>query len=374
MDIDNRKAKLAFSSNPNIDEAIKEIKNKIGNGDYNLIMFFASPTFLPDVVSAKIYDAFDGVPTIGCSTVEELFEGEILKNSIVLMAFDKSIIKQLSIAVVPDLGNLNGVNKAFDKFDKDLGINSRNTDSSKYVGVILSDGLSVKTNALMDRINDVTNINFVGGAAGDNWMMKHTYVYCNGKYYENAAVLAFLEPTVGFMTFKTLAFKPMGRTYKVTRADPAKRCIYTIENQPAVKFYADQLGKTVEETIRDLEQNTMGIMIFNEAYVHDPSHFGENNVIYLFSSVPQNAEVQILEATDIIKETKSFVSKNLTPLKHISAMLSFTCANRTKRALKQNVLKEFGEIFKDFPMVGFGTYGEYYFSFMNQTSIILVFL
>jgi hypothetical protein len=96
--------------------------------------------------------------------------------------------------------------------------------------------------------------------------------------------------------------------------------------------------------------------------------------LYLYSAIPKDAEIQILKIANIIEDTKELVENEIKPLKHISAIINFNCGSRALKIKKEKKEKEFEKIFKDLPVVGFSTYGEFYISFVNQTSTMLVLL
>ena len=64
-------------------------------------------------------------------------------------------------------------------------------DILKYVGIVLTDGLSGAEEALMEKIGDRSDLFFVGGSAGDDLKFQKTQVMLEGKAYTNAAVLLF---------------------------------------------------------------------------------------------------------------------------------------------------------------------------------------
>lgn len=368
----SNESKRAISTNLDIVQAMQELKSQLGNAEFNLIIFFASPIFLPDKISKAFQKTFPNSQTVGCTTAGEIFEGELLQDSIVAMAFNKNIIKDFNIEIIDNSDDLLQVNKALQSFSKQTGVKLSEIDSKKYVGILLTDGLHGGSENIISRINEIIEIPFIGGAAGDNFKIEHAYLYVNGKYYENAAVLILIEPTNGYKILKTQSFEPVGKVFTVTSADEKKRCIKTIENIPAALFYAQQIGIPVSELQEQFINYSIGQIIYDEAYLHDSINFDKDYNLYLYSSIPEGAEVQVLKITDIIKDMRKLIETQLATLKNISAILNFNCASRQVKLQKENQEKEFGALFKGYPVIGFATYGEFYISFINQTSVILV--
>lgn len=365
-------SKRAFSNNKNVSQALQEIKQQLGNNEHNLIIFFASPSYNPSEISKEFKETFPDAQTLGCTTAGEIYGGELLKDSIVAMAFDKNIIKNFYVGIINDIDDLIQVNKIFQTFSKDIGMKISEINPEKYVGILITEGIKGSPENLILRINEITEIPFIGGSAGDNWEMKHTYIYANGKHYEKAALIILLEPVNGFKILKTQSFEPIGEVFTATEADEKKKCLKTIDNIPAALFYAQQIGVPIEKLQSEFVNYSIGHIIYDEAYLHDSIGFDKNYNLYLHSAIPKGAEIQILKITDIIKDIEKLIEKEIKPIKNISAILNFNCGTRDLKIKKENLEKDFNKLFKDLPVIGFATYGEFFISFINQTSTILI--
>jgi hypothetical protein len=288
------------------------------------------------------------------------------------MAFSQNIIKDFHIQVIPNLNNLNQVNKAFQVFSKNIGLKISSINPEKYVGIIITDGIQGSPEGIISRINEITDVPFIGGSAGDNWKMEHTYIYANGKYYENAALIILLEPKNGFKILKTQSFEPVGEVFTITDADDAKRCVKTINNMPAALFYAKQIGVPIEKLQEKLPNYSIGQIIYDEAYLHDTMKFDDKYNLYLYSAIPKGAEIQILKITDILKDLQNLIEKEIKPLKEISAIINFNCGSRDLKIKQEKQEEGFEKLFVNLPIIGFATYGEFFISFINQTSTMLI--
>lgn len=370
--ISDHKAKTAFSTNPDIKKALAEIKSQLGDDNHSLIIFFASPEYSPKEISAEFQKTFNKSQTIGCTTAGEIVEGALLFNSIVAIALNNEIIKDFDIAVIDNLNHINETITAFNSFKKHFDEQTLKENPENYVGLILVDGLSHKEESLISMLNDLTSIKFIGGSAGDNSKLEKTFIYANGKSYTNAAVLLLMEPKYGFKILKTQSFKPIGKVGEITDIDEKRRCLKTIDNIPVSEFYATQIGCPVEEVEKYFINYSFGIMIYGEAYIHDIKKIDKDKNFHLYSSMPKNSETQVLRTTDIIKDLKKTFEYKIRPLKNISAIIDFDCASRYTKIKQEKEEITFKAIYKDIPSIGFATYGEFFDSFLNQTSVMLI--
>ena len=132
----------------------------------------------------------------------------MLTNSVVAMAFDQQTIKTAQALVLQNLSSDAALDLS--AFEQHFNTPMANMDPKKYVGLVLIDGLSGKEEQIIDRIGDATNVNFIGGSAGDDLKFAATHVFANGICYSNAAVLVLIEPADRF-TFCLLYTSPSPR-------------------------------------------------------------------------------------------------------------------------------------------------------------------
>jgi hypothetical protein len=245
-------------------------------------------------------------------------------------------------------------------------------DPKQYVGIILIDGLSGKEEQIMDRIGDFTNVNFIGGSAGDDLKFDATYVYANGKSYTNAAVVAILEPSTEFSFVKTQSFCPLQQKLLVTKADENSREILEFNHKPAAQAYAEALGTTVADAPNHFMHNPLGVVYEGEPFVRSPQQIKENGIIF-YCGVKEGIELTLLESTDIIATTKEALDSVAGELGGISGIINFNCILRTLELKEKGLTESYGALFSDFPTIGFSTYGEQFIGHINQTATMLVF-
>jgi len=369
------KIKTIFSTKSTVEQAIADLesqfKEAFAGEAARLVLFFSTSTFDPKVVGEKIKDVFGQADVAGCTTAGELVSGHMLKNSIVAMVFDAEAVKNVSVEVIENLKTVNNVDEAFKSFESAFGT-LKGVDLKKHVGIVLIDGLSGTEEKIMERIGDLTDITFIGGSAGDDVKFKQTFVFANGKAYTDAAVLILLKLENEFDVIKTQSFKDSGQYIIATKVDETNREVVEFNDRPAAEVYAEKLGTSVENAASEFMSHPVGLMIGAEPYVRSPQQL-EGNKIKFYCNVKEGANLSILNATDIVEETKKAVESKIAELGNISAILNFHCILRTLELEKNNQTQAYSTIFADIPMIGFSTYGEEYIGHINQTSTMLVF-
>jgi hypothetical protein len=84
-------------------------------------------------------------------------------------------------------------------------------------------------------------------------------------------------------------------------------------------------------------------------------------------------ELHVLNATDIVEDTRAALASKKRDLGRIRGLLNFNCILRTLQLRAENRCDEYGSLFSEIPSVGFSTYGEEYLGHINQTSTMLLF-
>ena len=361
--------KIARSDLKDTGSAVKNIKEQLSGVDACMILYFASPSYPPAVISKEMAATFEGIHTVGCTSAGEMISGKMGQGSIVAIAWHKTTLKNLKIEVLENIKtDTDVVPKAFQSFEKSLGKPMSLLDPERYVGMIMIDGLSGCEEFLNDQLGNLTNVPFVGGSAGDNFAFQATWLYVDGKAYTNAAVLLLMEPTKGYTILKTQSFNPTSQKLTPTKVDEKRRMVIEFDGKPATEAYAKVLGISVDELAKALGEYPVGL-VFDEHnfFVRSPMKIEGTSIIF-YCSVKEGLELTVLHSRDIVEDTRADLNK----CGDIQAVVDFNCCLRTLELTKKNQLKAYSEIFGNVPAIGFATYGESYIGHINQTSTMLL--
>ncbi|MFH1026552.1 MAG: FIST N-terminal domain-containing protein [Pseudomonadota bacterium] len=364
------KIATAYSQKNNTRDAVADISAQLKSEDIKLVVFFASSAYEPDAISRLMDEAFPGAEVLGCSTAGEIISGHMFKNALVVMAFNSQAIKSVKVQAMENLGS--DSYDAFSSFEQHFGRPMSQLEPDRYVGIILIDGLSCKEELIIDRMGDLTNVNFIGGSAGDDLKFAATHVYAKGKSYKNAAVLALIEPVDAFEFIKTQSFCPTDKMLLVTKANEFTREVLEFNHKPASQAYAEALNTTVADASSHFMHNPVGLVFEGEPFVRSPQQIKGDSMVF-YCSVMEGMELTVLESTDIIKDTCQAISAAQDRLGNISGIINFNCILRTLEMEQKGLTTAYGELFKDIPTIGFSTYGEQFIGHVNQTATMLVF-
>lgn len=119
-------------------------------------------------------------------------------------------------------------------------------------------------------------------------------------------------------------------------------------------------------------RHPLGLMVGEEPFVRSPRGVQDRSILF-YCQIREGMELEVLEAKDIVTDTRQAVEAKKAELRHIAGLIDFQCFLRTLQLRTENQCEKYGEIFSGIPTVGFGTYGEEYLGHINQTSTMLLF-
>jgi hypothetical protein len=365
----------AYSTRRNITGIMNDFKNFFQGVTVKVLIYFASSNFDQVKLSQQMKIAFPDADVFGCSSAGELIGGNVLRNSVVAMVLSPAIIEDCKLEIINNSRVKSGIKKAFFSFEHHFGEKMSALAFDKYVGIVLMDGLSLAEEKIMEEIGVLTNVNFIGGSAGDDLKFEQTTVSANGATYSNSSVLALLKCKKRFDFIKTQSFRPLPQKMTATKVEADKRKVIEFDDQAAVEVYANALGINKKKAADYFMMNPLGLVVdekVNDIYVRSPQKIQEDGIVF-YCNIPEGMEVSLLESTDIIADTQKALANKIGELQGISGIINFNCILRTLELERKKQTEAYGELFREMPMIGFSTYGEAFLGHMNQTATMLVF-
>lgn len=375
-DQDNINIKSVFSIKADEADIVLDIKSQINDFNTKLLIFFASSKFEQKRISRLLHEAFMDSVVIGCSTAGEMVNGKLLSNSVAVMAINSNIISDAKVEVVNHKYEEKNIDDAFNSFEKYFHESTYTMDTARYAGLILIDGVSMKEERIMDLIGNRTNVVFVGGSASDDMQFKKTYVSANGSTFTDSSVLLMLKlsDNAEFGVIKTQSFKSLDVMLTANEVNEKSREVIEFNNKPATEAYAEALGLSSDENVSQyFMTNPVGLLVGdNDIYIRSPQMVNGKSMKF-YCNILKDMEVSLLNSTNIIEDTKKALEDSMKKFGKIDGIIDFDCIERTLILEKNNIKKQYGEIFKNIPGIGFSTYGEQYIGHINQTSTMLFF-
>lgn len=351
--------KRGYSTNPIEHMALAEIYSQIFQEDIGVIILFCSSNYDINKLSVQIKQLMGHHLVFACTTAGEICSSGYINNSITGVSISTKKAKFHFIGI-PDISNFN-LNRA-EKIATDFKSNNSNflINSSKFVGLLLIDGLSKAEDKFIYSISkSFYPMEIIGGSSGDDLKLENTYVFNQEKFVTNYAALLIIETEIPYFTFKIHNFIPTEKRLVVTESDYDKRIVYELNAEKAAIEYAAALGLEVSQLTTDVfAKYPLMVKVGNEWYVRALVKANPDGSLSFLCSVSEGTVLTIANSKDIVENLK-FEFNNLNSLLgNISLIISFDCILRRIELNSKNLIDKANEILCNEAVVGFSTYGE----------------
>lgn len=366
----------------NARRAASKIQIAFSDFPVSMVLFFAATNYEPTVLAEAMRDAFPHAKTFGCTTAGESVDDRILGGSVVAMAFSAEAFDYNELALVtanapadPERGVFSDAGEAMRHLGRKLGHDMIKLDYKEYVGFMLADRISNFSEAVLEKVGEMTDVIFVGGFAGDDYKFTDGQrVFFNGASHASACVLALWKPKNGFSLLKTQAVEMTDKHLVITKADEDNRVIWQFNGEEAARAYARAAGLSATDMgILDFDENPLAVTADGEPYLRAIVKRVDGGGLQMFARVREGTRQTVTKAGDVLGTTRLEFEEKRRELENISAILHVNCASRHTALKKCNQVDAFAKLFAGIPGVGFMSYGEIYVGLVALTSTMILF-
>ncbi len=346
------------------EQAVDELLAQFGGAPDGGIICFCAPGYDLARLGAALRRGFPG-PLAGCTGSGQIGPTGYQADGIVAIGFDAAAVRMRPHAIRP-LAECQALAAA-------IGASESATlaalPGSRAFGLILADGLSLAEERLAAALyQSLGDVPIVGGSAGDDLRFEHTYVLVDGEFVEDAAVFVLVETTVPFTTFKLEHFEPSSRRLVITGAEPERRCVTTIDGEPAAIAYARHVGVPVERLDGTVfSNNPLMLRIGGSYYVRSIQRVNPDHSITFLCAIEEGLVLSIGRCVDVMNTlTNAFDALGGLP----AAVIGCDCILRRLEFEKSEDTARVGSFLAAHNVIGFSTYGEQFNGIhVNQTFV-----
>ena len=301
------------------------------NLDFNnldLVLGFGSRDLLVDEkVFNELKNKFPASQLILCSSAGEIYEDEVLDNTISLTAikFSSTVIKTYEVDITAYENSFQAGSSLVEKFDQ---------DNLKLV-LILSDGGKVNGSELVNGMNAVKKeeLLIVGGLAGDAARFEKTVVGLNEIPQQGKIVaVGFYGQKIDVSHGSLGGWETFGLERIVTKSE--NNVLYEIDGKNVLDLYKIYLGKYAEELPGSALLFPLSIKIdgIDEPIVRTILSIDEVNQTMTFAGdVPKGSKVRFMKANfDRLIDAASQAASSCLELKSFNPKLALLISCRSE--------------------------------------------
>ncbi len=367
----NNDVRSAFSQRSDAAAAADDLAGQIAGVRPTAIVFFASHRHDGALLSGELRRRFPEAQVIGCTTAGEFTDAARGNGGVSMLALSSAKARRAAAALARfDGGVAEGIGAAAAQLASSIDVDLRQADPSRYVGVMLVEGLRMHEEAANAAIgNAAPMLSFVGGSAGDDGEFAATRVFVNGEASDDGAALLLLDVAVPFVIGKTCSFAPTGTKYTVTRADVAQRIVYELDGKPVLPTYAADVGVAPSALDGNVFMtHPLGLMIEDKPWIRSPQRALPDGGLKFYCQIQEGMEIHLMKALNLVDDTRSEMQRVRAALgRPIAGGLAFNCILRRLELDAKGLHGPFLEVFSGMQVAGFHTYGESWLGHINQT-------
>lgn len=357
--------------------AIEEIYEAIFQEDMALVIFFCTEQYTLPKLANAILTKFGSTKVIGCTSSGNIGVGGYQKSGIVALSFSAAKFN-FSLQLIEDLNTLSliNANEIANNLITVLDNTTNNADLKQRFAIQLIDGLSMKEDTVTQLISSALNgIPLVGASAGDDLNLQATFVYHNGEFHTNAAIIALGQTDLCVKPFLIQHFSPSNKCLIVTESVAQKRIVKKLNGLPAAVEYARNIGCRVEDlSPKVFADNPLLVTIGKQECVRSIQRMNDDYSLSFFCAIEDGIVLHIGEPEDIIDNLQTSLAHINASIGQAGLILAFDCILRFLELENSDSLDAAAAEYQANNLFGMCSYGEQYNTMhVNQTMTGLAF-
>ena len=352
-------------------QAAREFHAGVVQPDMALVIFFCSSAYDLDALADELKRLFGDVPLVGCTTAGEIGPGGYCGHSLSGVSFPSTACVA-AVGRYPQLQNFNMAQGQI--FAKELverleGL-SPSVSSANTFALLLIDGLSVREEPVVYTLQSVLgNIPLCGGSAGDDLKFASTWIFHEGAFHNDSALLVLISTPLPFRIFKTQHFISENERLVVTEADATHRIVKEINGLPAAEEYARVLSVAVEDlTPERFAETPIVVVIDGTDYVRSIQKANPDGSLTFYCAIEEGLVLRVARGSDILANLQQAFENIQEEIGPLQLCIGCDCILRNLELVRKQLTEKTGELFDRHNTIGFSTYGEQYGGVhVNQT-------
>lgn len=367
----SRTIRTGFSQVCNPAEAVAELHAALAHPDAALVMFFCSAAYDLAALAGEMHRQFAGTPVIGCTTAGEITPLGYMDGSLTGFSLSGADCRVRTVCL-HDIGG-NTPDAGFCAAEGALAALAEagpTPDAENTFGLLLIDGMCGHEEIVVSTMHwAMGTIPLLGGSAGDDLRLKNTFIYHDGAFHRNAALLTLVQTTRPFRAFRSQHFTGSRTKMVVTRADPTLRIVHEINAEPAAAEYARIVGLPAGPVTPEIiAEKPLMVRLGGEFYVRSIQQVLPCGSLVFYSAIEQGVVMTLAEREDLLGHLDGLFASISADLGPPELVIGFDCVLRAREAERHQIRRQAGKMLADNHVIGFSTYGEQFSAMhLNQT-------
>jgi len=358
--------KTGVSQKKSEQKAVDELYDAIYQEDIQLAVFFCSVDYDLPALEIALREKFSGIQLVGCTTAGELTAEGMLEGS--LSGFSISSDQLIADHDVFDMATIESEASAEKLFDLQQRVEPKAGDAFQALSWVLINSSDSKVERVLGTMDRRFNsMPVVGGSPGGGDDFDPTYVYSNGCFHANSALVTYISTSLPFEVFKIDDFDELPRRVVLTEVDTARRIVTGIDGLPAVDGYLEAFGALDKGEHLGPEyyaSHPLAAKVAGDLYVRaitpPIAHKGgvDGEGLQFFCAIEEGMVLSTVKIKGSLAHFKDKFSRLRAANGQASLVLACDCLYRKFDYRRQNVTADMSKVMIENKVQGFHGYGE----------------
>jgi len=351
--------------------AARELFAGINQTDIGLVIFFCSSHYDLPVLADELVRLFGDVPLLGCTTAGEIGPAGYRSRSLVGASLSRDLVT-VAVGAIDDLAGFEMTtgHKMAKGLLHDLERRAPQASPDNTFGLLLIDGLSVREEQVVRALQSgLGGIALIGGSAGDDLRLSQTWVFHDGAFHAQSAVLALVCTPLPFVAFKTQHFVSEGERLVVTEADVINRVVKEINGLPAAEEYARVIDSSPEQlSPAHFAAAPVVVHIDGTDFVRSIQSANADGSLTFFCAIDEGLVLRVARGHDLVGNLERMLAEVRRTIGPPQLIVGCDCILRSLEISQSGLQETVGQLLEAGNTIGFCTYGEQYGGVhVNQT-------
>jgi len=340
-------------------EAVREVCASIAQPDIGFAVVFCSPRHDRATAARELSAALKGANVVGCTTAGEVTPEGYVDGTITGLSIAGDACFSVS-RLIPDISSFQGAEgrEAASALIEEIKRRGGQPSPLTTFAFLLIDGQSFVEEQVTSAISKALGtIPLFGGSAGDDRRHRETFVYCDGGFHTDAAVLTLVYTRRPFKVFSTQHFVGTEEQAIVTAADPARRLVLELNGESAAVEYARLLGQDLQQLRVDRPMlPPLVVRIGGAYYARSIERIGPENSLVMACAIDEGVPLSIGRNTGMVSNLERSFDEVRRSIGVPQVVIGADCCMR--KAESVGMEGELRRLFGENRVIGFSAYGE----------------
>ncbi|MCP5364711.1 MAG: FIST C-terminal domain-containing protein [Hyphomicrobiales bacterium] len=336
-----------------------------------LTVFFCSHDHDLPALQTELSRRFHNGDLIGCSCTAQIAPRGYLFGSTVAFTLPPEDFVSVSAPLNSLCGfSFTETKATVRRLRHELDRLSREKLLNNTFAFLLIDGTSSCEDIVVSAISSALgDMPLFGGSSSGDLSYDMSWVFCNGQFQRDCAVLTLIRTNHRFKVFSSDHFVSGDAKMVVTEADPAHRIVSEINAEPAASEYARIVGIDIGDlTPMVFATNPVMVKVGGRYYARSIKKVNDDGSLNFFCAIDKGIVLTVAKGTDILSKLDDLFLDILKDIGRPELIIGCDCILRSLELEQRQLKHKASRLFADYNVIGFNTFGEQIHAMhVNQT-------